>query len=127
MTRNVEKMQQLELDIHNLGFPHDDCERLTENTPEFVWFRADFSTFSSMIWSLSAVEKLLTKPKDELEKYHDWLKKSFFDHFPKYEKLRSELESGTFPHLSKSLELNERSRQLILKIVEENASDQADI
>ena len=108
---------QLNEERDRLGFPHEDCRKIGDSIEACDWIKADVNTFFHSLWSLSAIDKLVKLPDQELERYNKWLEKSFFERFPKYVEAEKVITPKFTPKLFKALEINEELRRLILIIV----------
>jgi hypothetical protein len=124
MRRNEIKARILKLceDDFNLGFPHEDCRKITKLLNPNADFLPDINTFTHSLWSLSALasdkpERLTKRETSELEKYKIWLEKSFFERWTKYSEAKNLITPEFTPQLFQSLKLNEEIRELILELV----------
>jgi hypothetical protein len=111
------KVEALNIRDFELGFPHDDCNKITHSLPDSNWIKADLNTFCHSLWSLSATPKLLKLGDEELGKYKIWLEKSFFERFPQYLSVKAMITEENTPDLCQTLKINEELREVLKNLI----------
>lgn len=113
----IGRIKQLGEIEFNREFPHEDCKTIAELATEYDWIKADLNTFFHSLWSLCWLahsdKKLMNLSNEDLEKYEDWLDKSFFERFPEYTSAEQFITPMLTPKLYEALNVNEELRKLL--------------
>ncbi|MDQ0170077.1 YxiJ family protein [Paenibacillus tundrae] len=93
------------------------AEEFRKHVPQDIIY-ADFSTYTAFTYGLSS-GGIIQKLEDPLERYktREWLKKSFFEWFPKY-RFIERYQLSEYKTLDKELETINKLRKKLIELID---------